>query len=54
MTQGIPSFAVALCLAAAPLAAQEIGTAAGKGTIEQVSLSPRYSYAHSEGTGATS
>ncbi len=57
---------LALCLLSAPLAAQEIGTASGHGTIsrqtgwndktkepvvEQVSFSPRFSYAYAEGTG---
>ena len=59
--------ALALCLLSAPLAAQEIGTAGGQGTItrqtgwnaethepvvEQVSFSPRFSYTYTEGTGA--
>ncbi len=58
---------LALCLLSAPLAAQEIGTAGGRGTItrqigwndetkeavvEQVGFSPRFSYAYTEGTGA--
>lgn len=57
---------LALCLLSAPLAAQEIGTASGHGTIsrqtgwnaktqeavvEQVSFSPRFSYTHTEGAG---
>jgi len=62
------SFAfLTLCLLSAPLAAQEIGTAGGHGTmtrqtgwndntkepvVEQVSFSPRFSYAYTEGTGA--
>jgi hypothetical protein len=61
------SLLLALCLAAVPAAALDFGTAAGKGTIErlipaksagagsnteQVSFSPRYSYAYSEGSGA--
>lgn len=59
-------FAV-LCLLSAPLAAQEVGTAGGHGimsrqtgwndqtkepVIEEVSFSPRFSYAYTEGTGA--
>jgi hypothetical protein len=58
---------LALCLLSAPLAAQEIGTAGGRGTItrqtgwndetkeavvEEVSFSPRFSYTYAEGTGA--
>jgi hypothetical protein len=62
------SFAVlALFLLSAPLAAQEIGTADGLGTIsrqtgwndktkepviEQVRFAPRFSYTYTEGTGA--
>jgi hypothetical protein len=60
-----PSALLALLLSA-PLASQEIGTAAGQGTIsrqtgwndetkeavvEQVSFSPRFSYTYTEGTG---
>ena len=69
----MPQFSafLALCLLSAllsaPLAAQEIGTAGGRGTIsrqtgwndktqepviEQVSFSPRFSYTYTEGTGA--
>ncbi len=59
--------ALALCLLTAPLAAQGVGTAAGKGVItrqtgwdkqanepitEQVTFSPKFSYTYSEGTGA--
>jgi hypothetical protein len=56
-----------LCLAAVPLAAQDAGTASGKGTIdrfvpgktaaaedavrERVPFAPRYSYAYREGKG---
>ncbi len=62
------SFAVLmLCLLSTSLAAQEIGTAGGQGTItrqtgwndetkepvtEQVSFSPRFSYTYTEGAGA--
>lgn len=63
-----PIAALALCLASLPLAAQDVGTASGKGVIdrlvpgktaaaadighEAVSFSPRYSYAYREGKGA--
>jgi len=57
--------ALLLSFAAGPLAAQELGTAAGKGTIEklipgaagvepkreQVNFSPRFAYAYAEGSG---
>jgi hypothetical protein len=67
MPQTLSLLAVTLCLAAAPLAAQEAGSAGGRGTIErqtgwndetkepvieQVSFSPKYSFAYVEGTGA--
>jgi hypothetical protein len=57
---------LALCLLTAPLAAQEVGTAGGHGTItrqtgwdkekhepiiEPFSFSPKYSYTYTEGTG---
>jgi hypothetical protein len=68
MTRTLSLFAVALYLAAAPLAAQEAGSAGGRGTItrqtgwnaekqeaviEEVSFSPKYSYAYTEGKGAS-
>lgn len=67
MIRTLSLLAAALTLAAAPLAAQEAGSAGGRGTItrqtgwnaekqepvvEQVSFSPKYSYAYTEGTGA--
>lgn len=67
MPRTLSLLAMALCLAAAPLASQEAGSAGGRGTItrqtgwnaekqepviEQVSFSPKYSYAYTEGTGA--
>ena len=66
--RAISSFVLTMCLAAVCLEAQEVGTATGKGVIERlippkspeaelksekVAFSPRYSYAYSEGTGAT-
>ncbi len=56
-----------LCMLSAPLAAQEVGTAGGQGTmsrqtgwndkthepvVEQVPFSPRFSYTYTEGSGA--
>lgn len=67
MTSTLSSLAVVLCLSAAPLAAQDVGAAGGRGTItrqtgwnaekqeaviEEVSFSPKYSYTYTEGTGA--
>lgn len=67
MTRTLSLLAVTFSLVAAPLAAQEAGTAGGRGTItrqtgwnsekhepitEEVSFSPRYSHAYTEGTGA--
>jgi len=64
----LSSSLLALCLLSAPLAAQEIGTAGGHGTIsrqtgwndktkepviEEVSFSPRFSYAYTEGAGSS-
>ncbi len=61
-----PAVLLAFCLLSTPLAAQEIGTAGGQGTIsrqtgwnekthepviEQVSFSPRFSYTYTEGKG---
>lgn len=61
------SVVLMLCLMSMPLAAQDVGTAGGHGTItrqtgwddekdepviEQVSFSPRFSYTYTEGTGA--
>lgn len=67
MTRTLSLVAVAIYLAAAPLAAQEAGTAGGRGTItrqtgwdekkhepitEEVTFSPKYSYAYTEQGGA--
>jgi hypothetical protein len=66
MSQTLSLLALSCCLAAAPLAAQEVGSAGGRGTIakqtgwdakkqepvvEQVSFSPKRSFAYTEGTG---
>lgn len=66
MNRPFPWLAVALCLAAAPLAAQEVGTASGRGTIDKqigwddakkeakievVPFSPRYSFAYTAKSG---
>jgi hypothetical protein len=63
MMRLIPSTALLLCLGAAGVAAQEVGTASGTGTIERfapgsdaperVSFAPRHAFAYSEGAGAT-
>lgn len=67
MTRTLSLLAATIYLATAPLAAQEAGSAGGRGTItrqtgwnaekqepvvEQVSFSPHYSYAYTDGTGA--
>ncbi len=67
MIRSLSFFAAAFYLVAMPLAAQQVGTAGGRGTIErqtgwddkkqepvieQVSFSPKHSYAYSEGAGA--
>lgn len=67
MIRTIRFVALGMCLAAAPLAAQEAGTASGKGIIERlvppkspggeagsemVSFAPRFSHAYREGSGA--
>ena len=67
MQRSILRAALLLCVTAVPLAAQEVGTASGKGTIERlvpgktgasgdavrepVAFAPRYSYAYREGKG---
>jgi len=67
MRNRISAGVLMLSLVVSPLAAQELGTAAGKGTIErlvpgqagaepkreQVAFSPRFAYAYSEGSGAS-
>lgn len=68
MKSSFLSLALAVCLPALPIVAQEAGTASGKGTIdrlvpgktaaaadtahEAVGFSPRFSYAYREGKGA--